>query len=80
MANIYDYELRECPFCGGTDLSFDYASHQGHGDRTYSNLRVICCSEGCEATVGIGNWGNPDDQAYLKAVAVWNKRRYIIPL
>lgn len=74
MMAIEDFELKGCPFCGGTELGFDYTVIRGHGDRSFTGLRVVCLNGGCEATKGLSNWGEPSVGACISAVAAWNRR------
>jgi hypothetical protein len=64
-------ELKPCPFCGGTDLSLDWKTHQGHGDRTFSALRVIC---GCGATNGLSGYSEPNYDQKMMVQILWNRR------
>lgn len=67
-------EKKPCPFCGGTNLELRHKINQGHGDCTFSDLRVVCLNTDCEATRGLSDYGRPGLGANTKAIEVWNKR------
>lgn len=68
-----ELKITPCPFCGGTDLSFEYNMSQGHGDCGFSNGRIQC--ETCSGSKGKGyGYGHPTGQDELKAWVQWNDR------
>jgi hypothetical protein len=62
-----------CPFCGGTDLKFDYKMSYGHGDCGFEKARIEC--NDCSGAKGNGyNYGNPTKEDELNAWKQWNER------
>lgn len=62
-----------CPFCGGTDLRFNFKMSYGHGDCGFENARIEC--KGCSGAKGNGyNYGKPTKKDEIKAWEQWNER------
>ncbi len=65
-------EPKPCPFCGSKNLELKHKIIQGHGDRTFDDLRVVCMD--CSATQGIGDYGEPGYKQMLDTWTAWNQR------
>lgn len=65
-------EIKRCPFCGGTNLSFKYNMSYGHGDCGFLNARIECECSGAKGN--LHRYGEPTLETEVKAWAMWNER------
>ncbi len=65
-------KAEDCPNCGSDDVMFVCDSTSGHGDRSYTNGRVVC--NNCSLSLGdLSNWGSPTEGDVKKALEDWNE-------
>jgi len=65
-------ELKPCPFCGSTNLSFTTNVTYGHGDCGYTGARIIC--NDCIAAKGLSDYGYTTKATEVSAANAWNVR------